>query len=220
MEPTRPKPRPARPPKPPEDRKVPGNNNVSLLIIAVIVCVALAAIFLPYGSSVVIKFGHLEQLIEKGAPSEKNKDPYIDVTETHSGRELTVRYSNLSDVQVGPNEITGKVTREVLAPDDAARQPKEDVAFTCSRYGLDQDNGKLQHELATRVFVVEGGSPPSPWRNYLMLVGADRGRACDRRPAAPPTGRGKFGHGLRPQSRQVAGPGRHRGDVRRSGRHR
>ncbi len=75
MEPTRPKPRRGDPQKPPEDRKVPGNNNLSLLIVAVIACVVLAAIFVPYGSSVVIKYGHLEQLIEKGAPSEKNKDP-------------------------------------------------------------------------------------------------------------------------------------------------
>ncbi len=122
LEPTRPKPRRGDQQKPPEDRKVPGNNNLSLLIVAVIACVVLAAIFVPYGSSVVIKYGHLEQLIEKGAPSEKNKDPYIDVTETHNGRDLTVRYSNLADVQVGPNEITGKVTREVLAPDDCADQ--------------------------------------------------------------------------------------------------
>ena len=152
MEPTRPKPRPARPAKSPDDRKVPVNNNFSLLIIAVVVCVGLAAFFLPCGSSVVIKFGQLEQLIEKGAPSEKNKDPYIDVTETHNGRELTVRYSNLSDLQVGPNEITGKVTREVLAPDDLRAAAKKDVPFSCSRYGLDQDNGQLLSRLSAKGF--------------------------------------------------------------------
>ena len=102
MEPTRPKPRPARPSKSPDDRKVPVNNNFSLLIIVVVVCVGLAAFLLPYSSPVVIKFGHLQQLIEKGAPSETNKDPSIDVTESHNGQELTVRYSNLSDLQVGP----------------------------------------------------------------------------------------------------------------------
>ena len=47
MEPTRPRPRPARPPKSPDDRKVPVNNNFSLLIIAVVVCVGLAAFLLP-----------------------------------------------------------------------------------------------------------------------------------------------------------------------------
>ena len=69
MEPTRPKPRPPRPSKSPDDRKVPVNNNFSLLIIAVVVCVGLAAFFFTGNSPVVIKFGNLEQLIEKGAPS-------------------------------------------------------------------------------------------------------------------------------------------------------
>ena len=123
MDPTRPRPRPTRPQKSPEDRKVPANNNFSLLIIAVVVCVGLAAVLLIPGSQVVIKYGSLIQLIDKGAASEKNKDPSIDVTETHNGQEQTVRYSNLHDLQVGPNEIGGKVTREIVEPESAgARQ--------------------------------------------------------------------------------------------------
>ena len=173
MEPTRPKPRPARPPKPPDDRKVPVSNNFSLLIIVVIVGVGLAAILLPYNSAVVIKFGQLQQLIDKRAPSESNKDPSIEVKETHNGRELTVRYSDLKDLQVGPNEITGKVTREVLAPDDAPAVGKKDkdVSFTCSRYGLDQDNGQLLQQLKDHGFHdFQGGSTPSPWKSYIVLV--------------------------------------------------
>ncbi len=171
MEPTRPKPRPARPPKSPDDRKVPVNNNFSLLIIAVVVCVGLAAFFFTSSSPVVIKFGHLQQLIEKGAPSERTRIRTIDVTESHNGRELTVRYSNLSDLQVGPNEITGKVTREILAPDDLRRAAKKDVPFSCSRYGLDQDNGQLLSLLSANGFHdFQGGSTPSPWKSYLMLL--------------------------------------------------
>ena len=145
LEPTRPKPRRGDQQKPPEDRKVPGNNNLSLLIVAVIACVVLAAIFVPYGSSVVIKYGHLEQLIEKGAPSEKNKDPYIDVTETHNGRG--------SDGPLFEPQPTSRWDRTRLRGKSRGRSSprrtcgpgaKEDVAFSCSRYGLDQDNGKLQ----------------------------------------------------------------------------
>src|SRR5271157_2100711 len=171
MEPNRPKPRPARPPKSPDDRRVPVNNNFSLLIVVVVVCVGIAAFFLTRGSPVVIKFGHLQQLIQKGAPSQKTKDPYIDVNESHNGRDLTVRYSNLSDLQVGPNEITGKVTQEVLAPDDQRTAAKKDVSFSCSRYGLDQDNGQLLNQLSANGFHdFQGGSTPSPWRVNLVLI--------------------------------------------------
>ncbi|MGA2256148.1 MAG: hypothetical protein ABSG53_15985, partial [Thermoguttaceae bacterium] len=170
MEPTRPRPRPARPAKSPDERKAPVSNNLSLLIIVVVVCVGLAAFLFTNNSPVVIKFGQFEQLIEKGAPSEKNKDPYVDVTESHNGRDLTVRYSNLSDLQVGPNEITGKVTREVLAPDDLRVSAKKET-FSCSRYGLDQDNGHLQSRLSAMGFHdFQGGSKPSPWTSYVMLL--------------------------------------------------
>ena len=165
-------PRPAKPSKSPDGRKAPANNNFSLLIIAVIVCLGLAALFLPYGSQVVIKFGHLQEFIEKGAPSKTNEDPSIKVHESGNGTELTVRYSNLSDLHVGPSEITGKVTREILDPENLRAAAKKDVPFTCSRYGLDQDNGLLLSRLSANGFNdFQGGSTPSPWRSYLMLVG-------------------------------------------------
>jgi len=171
MEPTKPRPRPARPSKPSDDRKAPVGNNLSLLIIVVVVCVGLAAFLLPLGSTVVIKFGQLQQLIEKGAPTADNKDPSIEVTESHNGRELKVKYSNLSDLQVGPTEITGKVTREVLAPEELQTKAKPDVPFSCSRYGLDQDNGQLLNRLSAHGFHdFQGGSTPSPWRSYIMLI--------------------------------------------------
>ena len=122
MEPTRPKPRPDRPSKSPDDRKVPVNNNYSLLIIVVVVCAVLAALFLPAspGGPQVrpTRAAHRE-----GGPSDKNKDPSIDVPETQ-WPEVTVRYSNLSNLQVGPNEITGKVTPKVISPEDLRRRPR------------------------------------------------------------------------------------------------
>ncbi len=171
MEPTRPKPRPARPPKSPDDRKVPVNSNFSLLIIAVVVCIAIVAFVFTSSSPLIIKFGHLEQLIEKGAPSQ-NPQAHINVNESHNGRELTVRYSNLSDLQVGPNEISGKVTREVLAPEDLRAAAKKDVPFACSRYGLDQDNGQLLSSLRAHGFNdFQAGSTPSPWKFNLIFIG-------------------------------------------------
>jgi cell division protease FtsH len=173
MEPNRPKPRQSRAGKQPEDRKPPvsNNNNVSLLIVAVVVCVGVVAFLFPYGSQTVIKFGELQQLIEKGAPGTTSPNPYIDVAETSGGRELTVRYSNLSDLKVGPNEITGKVTREIIAPDDQKTAAKKDVTFSSSRYGLDQDSGQFYQRLADKGFHdFDGGSTPSAWKFNLMLI--------------------------------------------------
>jgi cell division protease FtsH len=111
------------------------------------------------------------QLIDKGAPSERNKDPHIDVSETHNNQEQTVRYSGLRDLQVGPNEITGKVTREILVPETQPTAATKVVNFSCSRYGLDQDNGQLRKLLLEKGFNdFEGGSTPSPWKNYLVLL--------------------------------------------------
>ena len=120
----------------------------------------------------VIKFGHLEQLIEKGAPSETNKDPHIDVTESHNGRELTVRYSNLSDLQVGPNEITGKVTREILAPDDLrSRRPRRTWRSVARATGWTKTTASCSTACSANGFHdFQGGSTPSPWRSYLMLI--------------------------------------------------
>ena len=170
MESNRPtRPRPARSSKSPDDRKPPVNNNFSLLIILAVVCAVLAALFFTSSVPAVIKFGQLQQLIAQGAPS-RNKDAHIDVTETHGSREATVRYSNLSDLQVGPSEITGKVTREILSPDDL-RAVKNDAPFSCSRYGLDQDTGRLLGLLAANGFNdFQGGATPSPWKSYFMLL--------------------------------------------------
>ena len=173
MEPTRPKPRPPRPGKAPEDRKVPTNNNFSLLIIAVVVCVVIAAFFLNGSSAVVIKFGQLEQLIDQGAPA-INPRANIRVDETHNGKKQTVCYTNLTDLQVGPSEIIGKLKRQVVAVEDkpvADEKEPSEVTFSCSRYGLDQDNGQLLNRLAVNGFHdFQGGSAPSVWKFNLTLI--------------------------------------------------
>ena len=172
MDPPRRKSRSDRSPKPPEVRKSAGGSggNVSLFIIAAVVCVVIAALVFPGGSQTVIKFGQLQQLIEKGAPSKENPAPYIEVNETISGREAKVCYSNLHDLKVGPTEITGTVARKVEAPDDLKTAEEKEVAFTCSRYGLDQDSGQLINLLRDRGFSnFDGGSLPSTWKYNLLL---------------------------------------------------
>ena len=131
----------------------------------------LAAFFFTSGSPVVIKFGHLRAAYREGGPVGKEQGS---VYRRHRIAQRPGTDGSLfepSDLQVGPNEITGKVTREILAPDDLRAAAKKDVAFSCSRYGLDQDNGQLLNRLAANGFNdFQGGSTPSPWKSYLMLI--------------------------------------------------
>ena len=175
MEPTRRKTQPPRASKPPEKRKpsLSGNGNISFFIIAAAVCGVIALLVFTGKSDAVIKFGQLQQLIEKGAPSKDNPSPTIEVNDTVNGHEETIRYSNLKDLKVGPSEISGTVTRKVLAPPDLATTDAkhEEVTFTCSRYGLDQDNGQLQSLLQEKGFHdFQGGSLPSAWKSTFVLV--------------------------------------------------
>ena len=172
MEPHGRKSRSDRPSKPPVTRKPTGNSggNVSLVIIAVVVVVMIAALFFTNVSQTAIKFGQLQQLIVKGAPSKDNPNPHIEVNETANGRELSVRYSNLHDLKIGPNEITGGVGRRVTAPADLATAEDKEVTFTSSHYGLDQDAGQLNNLLKDNGFTdFDGGSLPSTWRSNLIL---------------------------------------------------
>ena len=173
MEPTRRKTRPPRNSKSPDNRKpaIGGNSNISFFIIAAAVCGAIAAFFFTGKSDVVIKFGQLQQLIEKGAPTKGNPSPSIEVNDSVNGREATIQYSNLRDLKVGPSEIAGTVARKVTAPDDLKTAEAKDVSFACSRYGLDQDNGQLLLLLERKGFHdFQGGSMPSPWKSTLVLV--------------------------------------------------
>jgi cell division protease FtsH len=172
MEPNRQKTRPGRASKPPDSRKpsISGNGNISFFIIAAAVCGVIAALVFTGKNDVVIKFGQLQQLVEKGVPSKKNPSPSIEVNDTVNGHEETIQYSNLKDLKVGPSEITGTVVRKVLAPPDVATAEGKEVTFTCSRYGLEQDNGQFQLLLEKHGFHdFQGGSLPSTWRYNLLL---------------------------------------------------
>jgi cell division protease FtsH len=121
---------------------------------------------------VTIKIGNLRELIQKGSP-DRNSAAQIEVQEGVKGKELTVRYSKLRDVKIGPHEITGTVTREVLKPDSQRRDPQPEVAFHTPRMGLENDNNALFDLLTRHGFDdVQAESAPSPWRSMLLLASA------------------------------------------------
>jgi len=115
-----------------------------------------------------IPYSELVSLIEQGSPT-LNPSAAIEVAERSGGKTISVRYSELSELVIGPYQITGRVTREVLAP---TRQPPQTrVMFRTSRLGLENDNNYLFSLLKEKGFAqVRAEDPPSPWQYTLSLV--------------------------------------------------
>ncbi len=116
-----------------------------------------------------IVYSDLWELIEQGAPSE-NPDAAIEVTKGIDGKEVRVRYSNLKDLKFGPAEITGTVTREIVAPEDQKKEAKE-VEFSTGRRGLENDDLALFKLAREKGFEkIRAEDPPSSWRYYASML--------------------------------------------------
>ncbi len=171
MNPTRGKPRKPLVPKPPDERKPPSSNGFALAAVVAIVVAAIFGLTMLKEGRYEIKFGQFQELIDQGAVTKSNPDPGIEVQEKIEAQTAKVRYSHLSDLHVGPTEIEGTVTREVLEPQSLRTAPKPEVAFHCSRYGLEQDNGQLLNRLSNRGFRdFQAGTKPNAWVNSLVLI--------------------------------------------------
>lgn len=134
--------------KPPEQEPakkspIPPATNLIWYVVAAAVITLLAVGFWPVAEQTEISIGNLVRLIEQGSP-EKNPNAAIDVVaKVDDKKTITVRYSDLHDVVIGPSEVAGKVTRQVLSPADQRGEPKKDVPFHTARYGLENDNNYL-----------------------------------------------------------------------------
>ncbi len=158
-------------PRKSRDKKGPAlGNNLVWYMLAIGVLVLFAVSLLADRSRVEIWYSDLERLISQGAP-EKNPSAAIEVLE--EGRDangIRVRYSHLRDVQVGNDEITGTVVRQVLSPKKDGLSPtvqktdqRSRVAFRTGRLGLAADNGYLSEMLRKHGFKFRGADAPSNW---------------------------------------------------------
>jgi cell division protease FtsH len=144
-------------------------NNVVWWIMAVGIGILFGVMVLSADSKVEIPYGELVRLIEQGSPA-KNPEAAVTVREG-SKKDREVRYSNLADVKVGPREISGKVTMEVLAPEERREDAKPDVTFHTARLGLENDNNALFAMLQRNGFSdVSADHPPSVWWYTLQMV--------------------------------------------------
>jgi cell division protease FtsH len=96
----------------------------------------------------------------------ETEERFVEFETGQEKKRVTVRFSNLHDISIGPSWIEGNATYEVVAPEGKKKAPKE-VQFRTSRYGLSFDNGYLIELTQEYGFKdVSGASPPSPLSDY------------------------------------------------------
>jgi cell division protease FtsH len=139
-----------------------------LIVLATIVL--LAVVLCGNETEEEIPYARLDQLIDQGAP-ETHPDAAVVVPRGEKGKGLAVRYSNLENLKIGPHEISGTVTRQLVGPDGPCGEPKADVAFRTHRLGLEDDHNALYEKARRNGFSdVQGERAPSGWRYYLPMV--------------------------------------------------
>ncbi len=84
---------------------------------------------------------------------------------------------NLDNLHVGPQEITGTVTKEIIQPQQQRTAPEDNVTFHTARLGLENDNNALFQLLKQKGFNnVNAEKAPSGWHNlvpmflFMMLI--------------------------------------------------
>ena len=160
-----------REPNRPQERKTPpiGGNVVWYFLALAIGTIFLVNLIEP-PSRVELQYGDLVKLIEKGPKGS------IDVQQGSGEKKQLVRYSNLDHVKIGPDEITGTVTEQILDPAAEHKESQPEVAFQTHRRGLENDNNTLFDLLQKKKFPnVDGMPPPSGWKSlmpmfFVMLV--------------------------------------------------
>jgi cell division protease FtsH len=158
------------PPNRSSERKTPtmGGNLLFYMLIAGIGTVLLVNLFQPR-SQEEIPISELLRLIKQGAP-ERNREAHVEVVGGTDEKHQVVKYSDLSDLRIGPHAITGKVTKQVLSPKDEGAEPKHGVAFYSDRMGVEHDDNKLSDLLLEQGFIFKAESAPSPWSAYLPML--------------------------------------------------
>ncbi|MBN1589750.1 MAG: AAA family ATPase, partial [Pirellulales bacterium] len=147
----------------------PGNNFIWYLVAAAVVALLAISVW-PNKGRLEISYGDLVRLVEQGSP-ERNARASIDVQTKKEGKSITDRYSNLHDVVIGPTEVTGKVTYQIVEPADSRDKPQEDVRFHTARLGLENDELYLFHLFKENGFDnVSAEQAPSGLQNYVPLL--------------------------------------------------
>ncbi len=155
-------------PKSPERKPTPfGGGNLFWYLLGAGVVVMLMVHLWQESGQVEIPYGELYALIEQGAP-DVNPDAAIEVQEGPETSPLTVRYSELANLRFNQYEISGKVTRQVVAPEAKQTEPKE-VTFRTGQVGIRDDT--LFNLAREKGFAsIRGGTAPSGWTVWMPMI--------------------------------------------------
>ncbi len=155
-------------PKPPERKPSPfGGGNLFWYLLGAGIVIMLLVQFWQETGQAEIPYGKLYSLIEQGAPA-VNPDAAIEVQEGPESAPLTVRYSGLSDLRFSQHEISGKVTRQVVAPEGKQTDPKE-VAFRTGQVGI-RDDTLFNLARESGFASIRGGTAPSGWSVWMPMI--------------------------------------------------
>ena len=90
-------------------------------------------------------------------------------------KHLAVRYSGLDDIKIGPNEITGKVTRQVFTPQPRhASRPERDTSIRAA-WGWSTTTTSCSTCWTKGFTNYRAEQSPSAWYGYLPMLGCSLG---------------------------------------------
>jgi len=186
-------PKPNDPVRRPSDRKAPqqGGNALWYLIGLAVLTLILVGWFRGSNREDLGGYGKLLELIKKGAPvamtehekvfneqGEEVGEKNIEVTVGEGAEAKVYRYWGLSNLKVGPHEITGSVFKRQIRPPvprtqtgEASSPQNERVSFSVARMGFENDAGYLLNLLEQHGFDnFRGDEAPSGWRYYAPML--------------------------------------------------
>ncbi len=165
--------RPDPPRTPSEKKSSPAGGSTLWIGVGVVLIILFAASLIRSPRRVELPLTELKRLISQGAPGSKdNPNPSITVVENRGKeKQRTVKYSNLVVRQVGPERITGTVTRQIVAPPAQAAPPEANVEFVSNCWGVEEGNDELLALAYDKGFVnISGEDVSTFWKNYGPLV--------------------------------------------------
>jgi len=162
---------PRKPDSPTPERKMPSmGGNVAWYLLALGVGTLFLIRLMDTGGPAELDYMELVKLIKQDSP-QKNAKAAINVEEGTPKKKQVVRYSDLDNLKIGPYEITGTVTRQVLEPKADLGEPEKDVRFRTARMGLENDNNFLFNLLEKHGFPnVEAEKAPSGWQSLMPML--------------------------------------------------
>jgi cell division protease FtsH len=169
-----PKPRPEQHVKS-SDKKPQQGGNLVWYMLGLGVLLLLMVTFFNSGSEQKILWSDMLQLVSASDPQDAQAPGYIDVIDHSGTRPQWVRISDLSHVVIGTNEVTARITRQMLKPSsdgasagEPVGDPEKGITLRANRDPEDQQLAQLliKHHIKDW----DHASPPSPLLNWLPLL--------------------------------------------------